>query len=87
MVKLLYGTKFFRQAKKISKDQQKKLSELLEIFQKNPFDSKLHTKALSGKFSGLYSFRATHDWRVIFQFVSPNEIQLIELGNRKDIYK
>lgn len=87
MVNLLYGKKFFRLAKKIPKNQQEKLSELLTIFQKNPFDSRLHTKALSGKFSGLYSFRMTRDWRVIFRFTSPNEIQLIELGSRKDIYK
>lgn len=87
MINLLYGKQFYKSAKKIPKNQQEKLAELLPIFKQNPFDSRLHTKALSGRFSGLYSFRITRDWRVIFQFISSYDIQIIALGNRKDIYK
>jgi addiction module RelE/StbE family toxin len=87
MINLLYGKHFFKSAKKISGNQQEKLAELLTILKQNPFDSRLHTKTLSGRFSGCYSFRITRDWRVVFQFNSPRDIKLIELGNRKDIYK
>ena len=87
MITLVYGNHFLKSVKKLPKEQQKKLAELLEIIQENPFYSKLHTKSLSGQLSGLYSFRITRDWRVIFQFISPDTIQLIEIGHRKDIYQ
>jgi len=87
MVTVRYGDHFFRSAKKLPRKQQEKLAVLIELLSANPFNPKLHTKHLTGKLSGLYSFRITRDWRVIFQFVSSQEIQLIEVANRKDIYR
>ncbi len=87
MISLVYSNHFLKSAKKIPKLQQEKLAKLLETVQKNPFHSQFHTKPLSGQLSGLYSFRITRDWRVIFQFLSPDKIQLVEVGHRKDIYK
>jgi len=63
------------------------LDKLIQILKENPFHSSLHTKHLSGKLSGLLSFRITRDWRVIFRFLEPDIIQLIEAADRKDIYK
>jgi len=87
MITLVYGNHFLKSARKLPKSQQKKLAKLLEIIQKNPFHSQLHTKLLTEKLAGLYSFRITRDWRVIFQFLSPDKIQLIDVAHRKDIYK
>jgi len=63
------------------------IRERRENLAKNPYERKLHTKHLTGKLSGLYSFRITRDYRVVFQFLSPNEIRLVEVAHRKDIYK
>ncbi|PIV45340.1 MAG: hypothetical protein COS25_00310 [Candidatus Nealsonbacteria bacterium CG02_land_8_20_14_3_00_37_10] len=87
MVSLLYTDSFLRSTRKLPKPQQDKLAFLLEALQKNPFHPKLHTKSLVGPLTGFYSFRITRDWRVIFQFVSPETIKLIEIGPRKDIYQ
>ncbi|MCK4781518.1 type II toxin-antitoxin system mRNA interferase toxin, RelE/StbE family [Candidatus Parcubacteria bacterium] len=87
MIILVYSNYFLKSARKLPKIQQNKLAELLEKFQKNPFSSELHTKSLTGKLAGFYSFRITRDWRVIFQFLSSEKIQLIDIGHRKDIYK
>lgn len=87
MIILVYGTRFFKSARKLPNIQQKKLAKLLEIIQDDPFHSHLHAKPLSGQLSGFYSFRITRDWRVIFQFLSPDKIQLLEVGHRKNIYK
>ena len=87
MIILVYSSHFLKSARKLPKAQQNKLAKLLEIFQKNPFQSQLHSKSLSGQLSGLYSFRITRDWRVIFKFISPDEIQLVDVAHRKDIYK
>ena len=87
MVEIVYSARFLKLARKLPKAQIRKLAKLLEIFQIDSFHSTLHTKPLSGQLIGFYSFRITRDWRVIFRFLSPDEVQLVEVGHRKDIYK
>ncbi|MBI4253101.1 type II toxin-antitoxin system YoeB family toxin [Candidatus Uhrbacteria bacterium] len=84
---LRYGDHFLKNARALPKPQQKKLARLLEVLEANPYHSLLHTKPLTGELAGLYSFRITRDWRVIFRFDSPIEIILIDVGNRKNIYR
>jgi len=84
---ITYGKSFLKSAKKLPFQQQKKLADLISLLQKNPFNSLLHTKSLSGPLSGLYSFKITRDWRVIFQFLDENTIKLLLVGHRKDIYQ
>lgn len=87
MLHLEYTGKFFKYAKKLPVKQQTKLINLLDLLSKNPFNKKLHTKPLTGKLIGFYSFRITREWRVIFKFMTSKNIQLIFTGHRKDIYK
>jgi len=86
-MKIVYGNSFLKSVKKLSPIHQKKLADLISLLQKNPFNPPLHTKSLSGSLSGLYSFRITRDWRVIFQFVNTDTIKLLLVGHRKDIYQ
>lgn len=87
MIEIVYSERFVKSANKLPKLQLNKLAKLLEIFQAQPFYPILHTKPLSGQLTGFYSFRITRDWRVIFRFLSPDKIQLVSIGHRKDIYK
>lgn len=87
MVKVVYGAYFLRSARRLDKKLQIKLSDKISVFQKNPFNSFLHTKNLSGKLVGFYSFRITRDWRVTFQFLNPEVVKLIDVDHRKDIYR
>ena len=82
-----YGVRFLKSARTLPKVQQRKLAGLLELLQSNPYNPLLHTKPLTNELAGLYSFRITRDWRVIFRFDSPIEIVLVDVGNRKDIYR
>lgn len=84
---IIYSKDFLKSVKLLPAPIKNKLSLLLEIFQKNPYHPKLHTKPLMGELKGFYSFRITRDWRVIFNFLNPNRIFLIEVAHRKDIYK
>lgn len=86
-MRILYSEHFKKNAKKLDVKQQDKLSRLVVVLSKNPFDLLLHTKQLSGQLAGIYSFRINRDWRVLFRFLSIDEIMLIDVGNRKDIYK
>jgi len=87
MLKLVYTNRFLKSAKKLPFYIQNKLGDKLETLQQNPFHSFLHTKSLTGPLSGFYSFRVTRDWRVVFCFVEPEIIKLVEVAHRKDIYK
>ncbi|OGZ38376.1 MAG: hypothetical protein A3A94_03365 [Candidatus Portnoybacteria bacterium RIFCSPLOWO2_01_FULL_43_11] len=87
MIKIVYGNSFLKSVKKLPKQQQEKLADLLEVLRENPFHQLLHAKSLTGSLAGFYSFRITRDWRVIFQFVNPQTIKLIEAAHRKDIYR
>ena len=87
MITIRYSDHFLRSASELPEAQRVKLANLLELLGANPFHPKLHAKHLTGRLSGLYSFRITRDWRVIFQFLSPREIKLIDVAHRKDIYR
>lgn len=87
MVSVYYSNTFLRSAKKLPKEQQTKLAFLIGLVKENPFHPQLHSKNLSGKLSGLYSFRITREYRVTFKFNSPTEIQLVDVSHRKDIYR
>ncbi|MBI2450012.1 MAG: type II toxin-antitoxin system mRNA interferase toxin, RelE/StbE family [Candidatus Nealsonbacteria bacterium] len=87
MISIVYTDSFLKSSGKLPKEQQNKLSKLLEILQHNPFHSKLRTKSLTGPLAGFYSFRITRDWRAIFHFLNPDKIKLIGIGHRKDIYR
>jgi addiction module RelE/StbE family toxin len=86
-LRVLYGDRFLRSARRLPETQQGKLARQLELVSENPFHPQLHTKPLTGRLTGLYAFRITRDWRVIFQFTAPDQIVLRDVGHRKDIYR
>jgi len=86
MIRIIHSDGFLRSAKRLSQPAREKLMRLLAVCGGNPFHPLLHTKKLSGEFAGLYSFRITRDWRVIFQFTDVETIRLLRVGNRKDVY-
>ena len=87
MVRVYYGNHFLKRIRSFDEKQQKKLARLVVLLKENPYHSQLHTKSLSGEFSGIYSFRVTRDFRVLFKFLSPDELILVDIGHRKDIYR
>lgn len=87
MRQLVFGRKFLGSAEKLENKLKPKLKTSLDILLKNPFNPRLRIKSLSGKLSDLYSFRLSKDYRVIFKILSDEEIILINVGHRKDIYR
>jgi len=56
------------------------------MFAKDPFHSRLRTHKLSGSLEGLWAFSVSFDCRVIFKFLSKNEILLIDIGGHDEVY-
>ena len=49
-------------------------------------DPRLHIKKLKD-LDGVFSFRITQKYRVLFYFQNNNVVVFFEIGHRKDIYK
>jgi len=78
---------FLKSAGKLPPKIRIKLRDALKLLQENPRHPLLHVKKLSGELSGLLSFRITREWRIIFYHEDSETICLVDVANRKDIYK
>lgn len=87
MITIQYDREFLKEFKKLPENIQKKLANLENIFRLNCFHQSLHTKKFQGELKHFYSFRITRDYRVIFEFISRDEVALIAVKHRKDIYR
>ncbi len=87
MIKIQYERGFLKEFKKLPKNIQKKLINLEDTFKTNCFHSSLHIKKLQGELKHFYSFRITRGYRVIFEFISENEVAFLAIKHRKDIYR
>ena len=81
-----YSSHFVKQFKKITKEKQKLAEKQEKIFRKDPFDSRLKTHKLSGLLKGYWAFSLTYSDRVIFRFITQNEVIFYKIGSH-DIYK
>jgi addiction module RelE/StbE family toxin len=82
-----YKKAFIKKFKALPRKIQEEFIRLEKVLKENPFHPCLHTKGLHGKLRNFYSFRITRDYRVVFEFISENEIGLITAEHRKDIYR
>ena len=87
MIQVVYGSGFLKSLKTLPADIQRKVANQISVLQSNPFHPQLHTKKLTGPLAGFLSFRVTRDYRVIFEFLGPETVQLIRAADRKDIYR
>lgn len=86
-MQIVFSNRFLRSARKLKRHEQDRLAELMELLGKNPYHPRLRTKTLSGELSGFFSFRVGRNIRVIFQFIESETLSLIDVGDRKDIYR
>ena len=53
---------------------------------KNPFSKQLRTHKLTGTLKVLWAFSVDYDTRVIFSFLTDDEILLIDIGSHDEVY-
>jgi mRNA-degrading endonuclease RelE of RelBE toxin-antitoxin system len=87
MISVIYCEEFIKQFERLPKDVKIRLIYLEELFKRDPFNHLLHVKKLKGELSSFFSFRATHDYRVVYRFISNDEVNFITVRHRKDAYK
>lgn len=85
-MRILYTTRFAKRYKKLP-EKIKDLAEKKEkIFRKDPHDLRLRTHSLGGKFVGKWAFSINRQYRVIFKYISNDEVLLLTVGTH-EIYK
>ena len=74
--------------KKIKTDDnlKKKFWKTMKLFSSNPFSKQLRTHKLTGTLKGLWAFSVDYDTRVIFSFLTDDEILFIDIGSHDEVY-
>ena len=81
-----YSSKFSREYEKLPKELKIKAKEKERIFRDDPFDPRLDTHKLHGKFRDCWAFTIIGPYRIMFKFVSKGQVDFINVGDH-DIYK
>lgn len=85
-MKVSFAPPFFRQLKKLEKDLQEEVFEKIDLFEINPKNSLLKTHKLKGKLNKKFSFSVNYKTRIVFLYLSKEEIVLLAVGDH-DVYK
>lgn len=81
------STSYFRRAyRKLPAFIREQAVKQEKIFRGNHFDSRLKTHKLHGKYKDYWSFSVSLAYRVIFTFLTKDEVIFIDIGDH-DIYK
>ena len=86
-MKIIYGTKFEREYRKLPKDI-KELAEKREVmFRKDPYDPRIKTHKLHGRLNGYFSFSIGYKHRIIFELNKEDNIAYFYSVGNHDIYQ
>jgi len=80
-------TSFFtRRYRELTAQHQADFEQALQRFIDNPFDPRLRTHKLKGKWAGFWAFSINHSHRVLFKFSGKETVDLINVGDHS-IYR
>ncbi|MCX6718995.1 MAG: type II toxin-antitoxin system mRNA interferase toxin, RelE/StbE family [Candidatus Taylorbacteria bacterium] len=85
-MQIFYSSKFEKQYRKLPEVIKSMAEEKEIIFRANPFDTTLSTHKLHGKLKGHYAFSINDKYRIIFEFVNPDNIRFHYVGTH-DVYE
>lgn len=81
-----YSSNFVKDFQKLPKSIRELTAKQEEIFKNNCQDPRLHAKPLKGRLKGLWSFRVTRNYRILYSWKDKENVLFYEIGNRKYIY-
>lgn len=87
MYEISYASEFKKRYREIPKIVQQKAERREKIFRQNPFHFSLNTEKLKPKEKEYWSFRIDNDYRILFRFLTNNEIVFLTCGHHNWIYK
>lgn len=85
-MEIYYSSKFSRAYKRLSLSVKRSSERAEKIFRENPFDSRLKTHKLHGKYRKFCAFWVNDKYWIMFQFLKKDSVAFINIGSH-DIYK
>jgi len=83
----IYPTRHFIRAYKSLPDKIKiSAGKKEKIFKNNPFDPRLKTHKLKGRFKGCWAYSVSYQYRILFRFVDDETVLYYDIDTH-DIYK
>jgi mRNA-degrading endonuclease YafQ of YafQ-DinJ toxin-antitoxin module len=86
MLSVIYAPAFVKQFKKVEVSLQEEVLEKIKLFQDGNNHQSLKMHKLHGEFKACYSFSVNYKIRIVFEYLSKNEVALLALGDH-DLYK
>lgn len=80
-MKVAYLPIFVRQYKKLPDSLQSDVDEKIALFERNPAHLFLKTHKLKGVFKECFSFSVNYQYRIIFKYLSKDEVVLLAVGD------
>lgn len=80
------STKFKKSYRKLPESVKGKAKEKEKIFKINPFEARLETHKLHGKYQEYWAFTVVGQYRIMFAFVGSDKVDFINIGTH-EIYK
>ena len=77
---------FIRKLKSLEAALQDEIMEKIELFKDEKNHKQLKVHKLQGVLSGRYSFSVNYKTRIVFLYISKNEVVLLAVGDH-DVYK
>lgn len=85
-IKVNTSKKFLKSARNLPIKIQQKYLQCFEWFLVNIHDPRLRTHKLTGRMEGKWAFWINYSIRVVFRYVSDNEVIFIDIGTHQ-VYK
>ncbi len=80
-MEIYYHPLFRRQYRKLAQDLKLMAQEKEAVFRDNPFDPRLDTHKLHGRYSRFWGFSIDNSNRIIFKFAEKGRVEFYQVGN------
>jgi addiction module RelE/StbE family toxin len=87
MLKVLFSKKFSKMFERLPNDIKEKAKNKMHLFNENRWNPILKIHPLQGEYSGTKSMNVTGDYRIIFKYLSPDEVEFIKIGTHSQLYE
>ncbi len=86
-MEIIYTSKFVRAYKKLPSFVKDAAERLETLFRHDPFDSRLKTHKLKGRFKDFYAFSLTQKYRILFEFSKDKRTAYFHAAGDHDVYQ
>lgn len=84
-MEVAFTSAFFKRLNKYEEEFKEVIFEKIEEFKNLENRKRLKVHKLHGKFSDSYSFSVNYKTRIVFEYISKNEVALLSIGDH-DVY-